>query len=273
MIAYGHLRFKIYGLMTPGTPDSDVDARAFSEKLSILLAALGAADRAANGKVMHDYKIVHSEVSSMALEVRESLRPRYRKRPPETSISAFTNCMSAVAEGRRDAAQKYGRCSQLIGRLGRGAGQRFAYGELWAKSPQPFRIDEVLAEQAASVNAPPDIDKSSEETWFCGFVYCSFDGAIKEVDFRGSLPQGKLILSAGGKQIDCIFRGVEEEQIRVAVNRRVRIQGRAFYDGKSGLPRRIDITAPPEVIKVPGDFTKWRGAFAPFGAATWDDVQ
>ena len=107
------------------------------------------------------------------------------------------------------------------------------------------------------------------DKWFSGSAFGSFDGEVRAVDLRGSLPEIKLILSAGGKQIDCICRGIDIENIRSALNRRVRISGLAIYDGTSGLPRRLE--AREVSLVAPGaDFTRWKGAFEPFEALEWE---
>jgi hypothetical protein len=50
----------------------------------------------------------------------------------------------------------------------------------------------------------------------------------------------------------------------------VRVFGRAIYDGKSPLPRRIEVTDFQEVA-TDADFTKWRGSFNPFEIEDWED--
>jgi hypothetical protein len=80
------------------------------------------------------------------------------------------------------------------------------------------------------------------------------------VDLRGALPEVKLILIAGGKELDSVFRDIDIEHIRGALNRRVRVEGIAFYDGRAGLPSCIEGTS-INLINEPGDFTRWRGAF------------
>jgi len=108
-----------------------------------------------------------------------------------------------------------------------------------------------------------------ERTWFAGHVYGSFVGIVRAVDLRGALPEIKLIL-AGGKQIDCVCTQDHIEQIRGALNRRVRIEGNAIYDGKSGLPRRVEVRDISSPI-MPSDFAKWCGAFEPFEIDPWED--
>ena len=107
-------------------------------------------------------------------------------------------------------------------------------------------------------------------TWFEGTACGSFDGEVRAVDLRGALPEIKLILSAGGKEIDCVCRNIDIETIRTALNRRVRISGLAIYDGKSGLPRRIEASE-LEIVQGAPDFARWKGAFEPFEIEPWEE--
>lgn len=110
--------------------------------------------------------------------------------------------------------------------------------------------------------------QSEQQHWFSGAAIGTFDGFLHFVDLRGALPEIKLTLSAGGKQIDCVCRDDDVETIRGSLNKRVRITGRAIYDGRSGLPRRVEVISIAPVGE-PADFTKWRGSFEPFTAPEW----
>jgi hypothetical protein len=116
--------------------------------------------------------------------------------------------------------------------------------------------------------APPE-EMPSEE-WYKGTAHGEFDGEVRAVDLRGALPELKLILTAGGKQIDCVCRAIDIETIRMALNRRVRMSGAAIYDGTSGLPRRLEVTS-ISCVPEAGDMSVWKGSFMPFEATDWDD--
>ena len=117
--------------------------------------------------------------------------------------------------------------------------------------------------------ALPSFAGPEPRQWFVGVAYGSFDGTIRAVDLRGALPEVKFVLTAGGKQIDCVFRGSDVEVLCQALNQRVRVTGRATYDGRSGLPRRIDHPS-IVILNEPTDFSSWRGAFEPLESTSWD---
>ncbi|MBV9201638.1 MAG: hypothetical protein JOY83_18305 [Alphaproteobacteria bacterium] len=73
--------------------------------------------------------------------------------------------------------------------------------------------------------------------------------------------RGKLILSAGGIEIDCVMN---KERIPEAVecfDKRVIVEGTAHYDGENQIPARLDV-ANIKVVGRPKPLLRWRGAFA-----------
>jgi hypothetical protein len=189
-----------------------------------------------------------------------------------SGIEAFDECISAIATGERDRALRYAGCAKQIAKFSSGG-----YSEVRIGDSKIFRIDPFLTERARSIIEPivevsegvtPDL--VMEHDWYKGIAAGSFDGEIKATDLRGALPQITLVLTAGGNEIECICRQEDIESIRAALNRRARIYGQALYDGRSGLPRRIEISK-IEVIGGNRDFTRYEGAFKPFEIETWDD--
>jgi hypothetical protein len=90
--------------------------------------------------------------------------------------------------------------------------------------------------------------------------YNRLDGVLKAVDLRGEMQKAVLLLSAGGKQIECIVNTVQVTQLGDALDKRIIAYGLAHYDRKSGLPARLDVRD----IKVIHDgegLGRWRGTF------------
>ncbi len=269
MATYGSIRFRLHGIKIEGQPDH-VDARVFSLKFQTLLTALTAADYAANNKVSYDYSISQMVKGSADVRLQEELRPKLRKRPSASSISALGECLSAATRGRKDVVLRYSRCARAVRKMAADSGRTFSYAEIWLDSKEPFRVDSLLAEQIDTA-----IDESSEvkvepEQWFRGFAEGTFDGKIMEVDLRGALPQVKLVLTSGGQEVDCICRGLELKEITEVLTKRVTMSGRAFYDGSGGLPRRIDATS-VSLVKPDADFARWGGSFDYFESPEWMD--
>ena len=81
--------------------------------------------------------------------------------------------------------------------------------------------------------------------------------------------RGKIILAVNGAELDCTFRRDDIDLIRIAFDRRSRIEGIAIYDGDAPLPVRIEVrTITP--IEGSADLLGWAGALrAPKPKAKW----
>lgn len=271
----GLIRFRVHG---PDTATDEVSAGIFSRQLNRLFLALQAADRAVNGRKHHDYVIAKLSSSAPMALLRERPIPRYRGRVPlwQSGIEAFEDCADAVKVGAEDRAGKYAQCVKHISKF-----SEDGYSEIWTKDDTVFRVDSFLIERAKEVMERPTDhspsllkhDQAPTRAWYKGTAEGSFDGTVKVADMRGALPQITLVLTAGGAEIECICRDDDKESIRVALDRRARVYGRAIYDGKRGLPRRIEVRK-IEVLDQNRDFTRWKGAFEPFEIASdWLDEE
>lgn len=268
-IEEGRVRLRVHGADADREEDS-VPALVFAAKLATLVRAINAADKAVNGKVSHEIKIEKLSSSAPTALLAEEFIPQKMKIGYASGIGAFADCVGAILEGRADQARQYGSCVEHVYRLTTGARKKFEYAEVWVHN-QIFRVDQFLSERSEAIFRPElyKAEVQADLTFFSGVAFGSFDGTVQVADMRGSLPAIKLVLSAGGKQLDCICKDFHVEKIRMALNRRVRVSGKAFYDGRSGLPRRI------EVFDIEGtspdvDFTKWKGSFEQFDVPGWE---
>ncbi len=274
LMAPNRVRLRIHGRQSTTNADAPVEADVFARKLRNLVQGLRAADRASNGKLTHNYIIIDLAMGSAIAVLQAMPLPAYTTGDltSRSSVLAFGDCVTAISEGRTEEARRYGKCPDAVSRLAKGAEDQFGYAELWVPEHRLIRVDEFLTEQAEAVVKPPSAHATfAGRQWFKGVSIGGFDGVVKRVDLRGALPQVKLMLTAGGKELDCICRDVPIEHIRESLDRRVRVRGRVFYDGQTGFPRRVEVAA-IEPVKEAGDFTRWRGAFEPFEAADWEGV-
>lgn len=266
-LAHGEIEFRVHG---PDPSTDEVSAGIFARQLATLVRALRAADKAANGKPAHDYVIARLHTSTPTALLAERPLPKFRGQifSGHSGVNAFADCVSAITMGERDRALAYGSCAKQVSRFA-----RVGYSEIWTPKAKVFRVDPFLTEQAESIVNPKAV-KSRPETdaareWFRGVAQGSFDGEVKAADLRGALPQVKLLLTAGGAQIDCVCRAEDIEEIRAALNHRARVSGRAIYDGKGGLPRRVEVSK-ISIVPRARDFARWKGAFRPFEVEPWE---
>lgn len=272
-LAPGLIRFRIHSPQNAvGTgADEDVPAAVFASKLATLVRALKAADKAVNmGSGAHEYRIRKLQSSSPTVLLAETPLTSAAEAYGGSGIDAFEDCVSAITVGDTERAKRYGSCALQVSRLAKGADKTFGYAEVWTANDNIIRVDPFLIEQARAIVEPEREAVVTSSDWFKGTAHGSFTGTILQVDLRGALPEVKLVLSAGGKQIDCVCQAEDVETIRQTLNHRVRVSGTAIYDGKTGLPRRIRVS---DIQPVEGtaDFTRWKGAFEPFEPTLWGD--
>lgn len=268
-LGVGELRFRVHSTTSD---EENVSASVFADKLGRLVRALKAADLALHGKVIHDYKIAKLSSSNPTAVLAEVTLPKFVALDyiGLTAIGAFSDCASAILAGDRDRALRYGACAFHISKLATGSHRNFGYAEVWTANDNIVRVDDLLVHQSRAIVDPPKaLESDIHSDWFKGQAFGSFDGTVLEADLRGSLPSIKLVLSAGGEQIDCICRSDDIEMIRSALKRRVRLYGEAVYDGRSGLPKRIQVSEITPIIEG-GDFMRWRDAFEEMSPPDWD---
>jgi hypothetical protein len=268
-LRHGQLRFRVHGQRIVGAPDR-VLGSVFAQKMAVLIRALSAADAAVNNRVGYEYFIANLREGSATVEIEERKKRKVRK-AVISGVDAFEVCMNSINDGKFEHTRTFGRCVNYVPLLAKGADKDFSYGELWINGHTLLRVDALLEEQAreAVIHTRPTTRGEAPRRWFTGTTQGNFVGHLLEVDFRGALPSGKLVLSAGGKEIDCIFNERDIEQIRSSLKKRVRVGGRVRYDGKSGFPRRIEVHR-IEPTKENVDFSQWAGALMPFERDDWE---
>ena len=248
------ITFSIHGL--------DVDARVvradvFAQKFSDFLNALKTADKLANGQHTYGYLLPTLREGSAVVTVRE--RPRTRKFS-QSSIAYFQQAAEAIYNGdRRNIPSLDPEIIRKIGKLSRGASQRFAHAEISFADNQVIRIDDYLQNQAQDALLSPS-DAAHIDS-YRGRVFGSFEGMLKEIDSRGTMLRGKLVLVPSSTEIDCVMNKDQVPDARESFDKRVIIKGIAHYDGRTGLPARFDVQE-IYIVRQTGNLTRWRGAFA-----------
>ena len=256
MPAHNETTLAIHGL----TIDAGiVRADVFATKLRDLLGALKTSDRLANGRRTHDYLLPKLSSGSAFATVRA--RPRQRK-SSLSPISYFERAAVAVYEGDTQALSSLDpTIVEKIEKLAKGASEKFAHAEIGFSDDNVVRIDDYLQRQAADALVAPQLTHAGRPNLYRGAAFGAFDGVLKEIDSRGIMLRGKLVLTPGTTEIDCVMNKARVPDARDGFDKRVMIKGIARYDGRGKLPARVDVY---EIcpIKQDADLTRWRGAFA-----------
>ncbi len=233
-----------------------VRAEVFLEKFRALIVSLKIADKSQNEKKAHEYIIVGLKVASAQAAVREKVM---RKLMPISSVGYVSDAVSAVYNGDRNIARYPAELIAAMQPLVRGIGKKFNHGELDFGNGNVIRIDDYLEKQLEKAVRRMSGEQPEEYRNFEGIAFETFDGIVKELDARGNLIRGKLILTVGGKELDCVFRTGDIQLLRDSFDKRARVEGVAHYDGVSLLPARIDVRT-IELVKIDGNLLRWKGA-------------
>jgi hypothetical protein len=241
----------------------DVDAKSvraeiFARKLLTLITGLREADRFANGKAAHSYIITALGTGSASVTIRE--KQRSRNRPQHSSIAVYEQVASAIYNGDRAVTRFSDKLVHQVGQLSRGALETFSHAELAFSDDNVIRIDDFLARQSEAANQVLMVGPEGlSDQYYRGRAIGSFDGELQEIDNRGLILRGKLILAAG-VEIDCVMNKDRVPEARDAFGKRVVIDGTAHYDGEQQLPMRIDVATIRTIGERP-NLLRWRGAF------------
>jgi hypothetical protein len=242
----------------------DVDGRGvradvFARKLQTFIAGLREADKFVNGRISFGYMIAGLNTDSSATAtIRQKQRSRYR--PGHSGIAAYEDAASAIYNGDRRVLRYPDRLIAQIRRLGDGALRTFSHGEI-AFADEVIRVDDFLLRQSDAVREVLiNARQTTADRHYRGVAVGRFDGELKEIDSRGTMLRGKLILSAGGAEIDCVMNKDKVPDAREGFDKRVVVIGVAHYDGENQLPARIDV-ATINALSNHGNLIRWRGAF------------
>ncbi len=258
----GQVKLRVHGAQNT---NGRVRASVFARQLAALVKALEAADKVTNGGIRFDYVVSDLKSESAAATLTEVVFSK--KRRVGSGTEALGHAIKAINDLNRKEIQNYYMCIPYIERIARGVSEDFSHTDIRVGEKHCFRVDDFFLKQ---VRRAQEFLEPRNKSYYTGVAIGVFDGTIKEADLRGDTPRLKLILRAGGKEIDCIYRGATSQQIKDILDCRVSVEGRAHYGGESGLPERIEILHHREVKAAP-DMLRWRGKFKDLTASDWDD--
>lgn len=92
-----------------------------------------------------------------------------------------------------------------------------------------------------------------------GIAFGTFDGVLKEINARGTMLRGVLVLTPSGVEIDCVINKDRVPEAKERFDNRVIIKGAAHYDGSNPLPVRLDVHSIREVGDS-SNLLRWKGA-------------
>lgn len=240
--------------------NGDVDGEVFAQKLWKFIRALNEADKAANGKRRYKFLITDLQKNTATASVREQLGSG-GSAPADSSFDYFEKGVQAIYADAPAARRLPHVFVRLIVDETKHVGDTFRLGEIKRKSTGTvILIDDFLRQRAERVLSDINRATSGALPYYQGVAYGSFDGTLLLLDSLESAERAVLVLTAGGKKIECIISRVDVEQVRRAYKRRCIVQGAAHYSADQALPVRIDASQ-IDIVEGNGNLARWQGQF------------
>jgi len=236
-----------------------VRADVFLQKLRALLDSLEIADRILNGSKSHEVIITDLRMGNAMARLCE--KPSRGKKTPASGSPLLQSALTAASHDDLQIDRFPIELIKSLAPLTEMDSRRVSHGEIGFAGNTVIRLDAHLARRteqalARASGVPPDTQRPFE-----GVAIAVFDGVLREIDSRGGLVRGKLVLTAGGREVDCIFRRDDIPALREHFDRRARVEGMAHYDGSNLLPARLEVVRIEPII-ADTEIGRWRGALA-----------
>lgn len=155
-----------------------------------------------------------------------------------SAVEFFRRCAEGIYRSDYQTAVRYPRLTRAFVRIAKALSPEFHVLVKFQDTELP--IDDFFARQVDRVGHKTD--EASAENWFLGSAIMSFEGRLDQIDYRGAVWSGDLMLPAGTTHVECVFDKAQgEDALNPFGNKNVSITGTAIYTGDSQLPERIEV--------------------------------
>jgi hypothetical protein len=224
-----------------------IPAELFKKTFDAFLTALQVTDRELQPKARSSEFFI----SQLALNPYEFGILEKRKAHGQTGPSAiefFRRCAEGIYRSDYQTVVRHPRLTRAFIRIVKALDPSFHMLAQFVDTELP--IDEFFGRQVDRVGAKDD-PGGQADNWFLGSAMMSFEGRLDEIDYRGAVWTGDLMLPAGTTHIECVFdKSQGEDALNPFGNKNVCITGRAIYTGDSQLPERIEVISIEERAHV-----------------------
>lgn len=248
------LTLTLYGL---DAFNGDVDGEVFSRKFFKFMQGLSVADAATNGTRSLHYLISDLNKNTATAKVREQTARVGVE--IKSGIAYYADGVKHIYEDSVVARTLPREFVKYVLDVAKDAGNSFARGEI-KRNDNVIAIDAFLESRARGVLADINRAKSGAVPFYQGTAHGSFDGTLLLLDALKGANRAVLVLTAGGRNIECDISLVPSEKAAAAFKRRCVVIGTAQYDGVSPLPIKITATD-IEPVEAGEGLTRWVGAF------------
>jgi hypothetical protein len=223
-----------------------IPAELFKKTFDAFLTALQVTDRELQPKARSsEFFISQLDLNPYAFGILEK-----RKAIGQNSSSAvefFRRCAEGIYRSDYQTVVRHPRLTRAFIRIVKALDPSFNVLAQFNDTELP--IDEFFRRQVDRVGAKDDAVRT--DNWFLGSAIMSFEGRLDEIDYRGAVWTGDLMLPAGTTHVECVFdKSQGEDALNPFGNKNVCVTGRAIYTGDSQLPERIEVLSIEERAHV-----------------------
>ncbi|HLX99612.1 MAG TPA: hypothetical protein VKR62_13000 [Roseiarcus sp.] len=237
LIGPNEVRVVIRPVDDRGDDFGPIPAELFKKTFDAFLTALMVTDRELQPKARSsEFLISQLAVDPYEFGILEKRRAFGQTTP--SAIEFFRRCAEGVYRSDYQTVVRHPRVTRAFIRIVKALDPSFQVLAQFNDTELP--IDDFFRRQVDRVGAKDDAART--DNWFLGSAIMSFEGRLDEIDYRGAVWTGELMLPAGTTHIECVFdRSQGEDVLNPFGNKNVCITGRAIYTGDSQLPERIEV--------------------------------
>jgi hypothetical protein len=215
-----------------------IPAQLFKKTFDGFFTALETTDRELQPKTRSsEFVISHLALNSCEFGIAEKRRSFGQNSTP-SAVEFFRRCAEGIYRSDYQTVVRHPRLTRAFVRIVKALDPRFHVLARFNDTELP--IDDFFARQVDRVGLRDE--GSQTDNWFLGSAMMSFEGRLDQIDYRGAVWTGDLMLPAGTTHIECVFdKSQGEDALNPFGNKNVCITGRAIYTGDSQLPERIEV--------------------------------
>jgi hypothetical protein len=224
-----------------------IPAELFKKTFDAILTALQVTDRELQPKARSsEFFISQLALNPYEFGILEKRRSFGQSSP--TAIEYFRRCAEGIYRSDYQTVVRHPRLTRAFIRIVKALDPEFHVLAQFADTELP--VDDFFARQVDRVGIK-EAPGLQADNWFLGSAMMSFEGRLDEIDYRGAVWTGDLMLPAGTTHIECVFdKSQGEDALNPFGNKNVCITGRAIYTGDSQLPERIEVISIEERAHV-----------------------
>ncbi|HXE26680.1 MAG TPA: hypothetical protein VN637_17500 [Roseiarcus sp.] len=237
LIGPNEVRVVIRPVEDRGDDFGPIPAELFKKTFDAFLTALMVTDRELQPKARSsEFLISHLALDPYEFGILEKRRAFGQATP--SAIEFFRRCAEGIYRSDYQTVVRRPRVTRAFIRIIKGLDPSFHVLAQFNDAELP--IDDFFRRQVDRVGLKDDAART--DNWFLGSAIMSFEGRLDEIDYRGAVWTGELMLPAGTTHIECVFdKSQGEDVLNPFGNKNVCITGRAIYTGDSQLPERIEV--------------------------------